>query len=84
VRDYAIDTTPANVLDWKVAYGFRLSPEVLAAVTVPALVLWGGESHPAARRANKLLGRHIPGASVASIVGAAHFMICTHAPAWLD
>jgi pimeloyl-ACP methyl ester carboxylesterase len=26
VRDYAIETTPANLLDWESAYGFRLTP----------------------------------------------------------
>ena len=28
VRDYAIETTSANLLDWKSAYGFRLTPAV--------------------------------------------------------
>ena len=31
------------------------------------------------KRANELLGRSIPGATVATIPGAAHFMIATHA-----
>jgi pimeloyl-ACP methyl ester carboxylesterase len=35
-------------------------------------------SHRAAKRANQLLGQHIPKAAVAEIPGAAHFMIATH------
>ncbi len=79
VRDYAVATTPANLLDWICAYGFRLTPERLATVMIPTLVAWGEASHPAAKRANALLGRLIPGAATAEIVGAAHFMIMTHA-----
>jgi hypothetical protein len=41
-------------------------------------VAWGELSHPAAKRANQLLGRHIAKAEVAEIPGAAHFMIATH------
>jgi hypothetical protein len=43
------------------------------------LVLWGEASHPAAKRANQLLGQFIPDAAVATVAGAAHFMIATHA-----
>lgn len=78
VRDYAAETTPVNLLDWKSAYGFRLTPASLAAVNVPTLVIWGEASHPAARRANDLLSRHIPRADRSTIAGASHFMIATH------
>jgi pimeloyl-ACP methyl ester carboxylesterase len=80
VRRYAIDTTPVNILDWAAAYDFQLTPACLANIDVPTVVLRGGASHPAMRRANELLGRSIANASVATIVGAAHFMISTHAP----
>lgn len=78
VRDYAIATTPANVLDWESAYGFRLTPASLASVSIPTLIVWGEDSHPAVRRANNLLSQHIKGAAGATIPGAAHFMIATH------
>ena len=42
-------------------------------------MFWGEASHPAAKRANELLGQSIPNAGVAAIAGAAHFMISTHA-----
>jgi pimeloyl-ACP methyl ester carboxylesterase len=79
VRDYAVETTPVNLLDWASAYGFRLTPALLAAVATPTLVVWGEASHPAAQRANALLGQHIPHATTATVAGAAHFMIMTHA-----
>ncbi|XIA64583.1 alpha/beta fold hydrolase [Bradyrhizobium sp. TZ2] len=78
VRDYAIETTPSNLLDWASAYGFRLTPASLATLAVPTLVVWGGASHPAVTRANDLLSRYIPDADRAAIAGAAHFMIATH------
>ena len=79
VRDYAVETTAVNILDWASAYGFALTPALLASVETPTLVLWGGLSHPAAQRANQCLGQHIPNAAVAAIDGAAHFMIASHA-----
>jgi pimeloyl-ACP methyl ester carboxylesterase len=79
VRTYAEETTGVNILDWASAYAFPLSAAALAAIELPTLVAWGGASHPAARRANALLGQSIRGATTAAIDGAAHFMISTHA-----
>ena len=79
VRDYAVATTPVNILDWASAYGFPLPAASLAAVAIPALVMWGGASHPAAQRANALLSECLARATPAVIEGAAHFMISSHA-----
>jgi pimeloyl-ACP methyl ester carboxylesterase len=79
VRDYAVETTPVNLLDWASAYGFALTPALLAGVETPSLVLWGCSSHPAVAHANQRLGQCIPNAVTATIGGAAHFMIATHA-----
>ena len=78
LRDYAIETTAVNIRDWQSAYGFPLSKAVLSAVTIPVLVLRGGTSPEAVRRANELLAESMNG-SVATVEGAAHFMIATHA-----
>jgi pimeloyl-ACP methyl ester carboxylesterase len=78
VRAYAEETTAVNILDWASAYAFPLSAAALAAIDLPTLVAWGGASHPAAQRANVLLGRSIPGATAFTVDGAAHFMISTH------
>jgi pimeloyl-ACP methyl ester carboxylesterase len=79
LRDYAVETTPVNILDWASAYGFPITPAALAAVDVPTVVICGDESHPAVRRAGELLAECIPGASLATVEGAAHFMIATRA-----
>ena len=55
VRGYAVETTPVNILDWASAFGFPLSPALLAAIDVPVFVVRGGASHPAVQRANALL-----------------------------
>jgi pimeloyl-ACP methyl ester carboxylesterase len=78
VRAYAIETTAVNILDWKSWAGFALSPDQLSGLTVPTLVIRGGASPVAMRRANGLLGESIPGGTVATVEGAAHFMISTH------
>jgi len=79
VRDYAVETTAVNMLDWTSAYGFAPPPSLLAKLTAPTLVVRGEKSHPAVKRANELLGRSIPGATIATVASAAHFMITTHA-----
>jgi pimeloyl-ACP methyl ester carboxylesterase len=78
VRDYAVDTTPVNMRDWASAYGFALTPALLSKIATPTLVVRGENSHACVKRANELLGRSIPGATVATLPGAAHFMIATH------
>ncbi len=79
VRDFAVATTPVNVLDWATAYGFRPTLGALAGIDLPTLVLWGGISHPAVRRANELLAQCMTDAIAVPLPGAAHFMIATHA-----
>ncbi|HET7887421.1 MAG TPA: hypothetical protein VFL62_14445 [Bradyrhizobium sp.] len=67
------------MLDWKSVYGFALTPAFLASVRIPTLVLMGTKSHPAVKRANRLLGQCIPNATLTRMEGAARFMIATHA-----
>ncbi len=78
-RAYAVETTAVNTRDWDSAYGFPLARTALAAVDIPALVAWGGVSHRSVQHANALLCEALPRATAASIAGAAHFMIATHA-----
>jgi pimeloyl-ACP methyl ester carboxylesterase len=79
VREYAVATTPVNITDWASAYGFALSADVLSAIDIPALVVCGEASHPAMRTLCALVGAGIGSASHATVEGAAHFMIATHA-----
>ena len=78
VRDYAAATTAVNILDWASGYGFAVSPAALADVEIPALVLWGGKSHPAVQQANALVAAPMKHAVGITLEGAAHFMIATH------
>jgi pimeloyl-ACP methyl ester carboxylesterase len=78
VRDYLVETTPANILDWASAYGYTPSPAALGALRIPVLIVCGGATHPAMQRANALLSGHIKGSALVTIPGAAHFMISTH------
>lgn len=79
LRAYAIETTPVNIIDWESGYGFPPSPMVLRDIESATLVLWGGASPLAVRRANGLLAGLIRGAAHLNVDGAAHFMIATHA-----
>jgi pimeloyl-ACP methyl ester carboxylesterase len=78
VRAYAEQTTSVNILDWASAYGFPLDPAALAAIGLPALVMWGGQSHPAMQCLNAGLAGALR-AEFEPIESAAHFMIATHA-----
>ena len=79
VRAYAVQTTPANLLDWKGGYGFTLSAALLAGIAIPVLVVCGGASCEAMRRASALISEGIDGSELATVEGAAHFLIATHA-----
>ena len=69
---------PVNILDWETAFDYPLTAEVLAQVQIPTLVIRGGESHPAMQRVNEILSERLNEATLATIEGAAHFMIATH------
>ena len=79
VRDYAVETTAVNLLDWSSVYGFALTPSLLKTIATPTLVVRGENSHPAVKRANELLAESIDEATLATVHGAAHFLIATHA-----
>ncbi len=81
MRDYAVKTTPTNILDWASAYGSEPGPAALAELTLPVLVAVGENSHPAVIEANSLIAKAIPGAMFVTITGATHFMTATHAGA---
>jgi pimeloyl-ACP methyl ester carboxylesterase len=79
VRAYAVETTPVNILDWATAYGFPLTSASLGRIELPVLVIRGGASPEAVQQANALLAQAIKGARLATVDGAAHFLIATHA-----
>jgi pimeloyl-ACP methyl ester carboxylesterase len=80
VRAYAIKTTAVNSLDWASAFEFSTPPASLIGIRAPVLVVRGGAGAHPVQRANALLCERI-GATLATVDGAAHFMIATHAEA---
>ena len=78
VREYVIQTTPSNILDWSAHWAFRAILADYATIKVPALVLHGGETHIAMRRVARILGAQMPKAKLGEIEGARHFLISTH------
>jgi pimeloyl-ACP methyl ester carboxylesterase len=78
VREYVIETTPSNILDWSAHWAFRAALADYAAIRVPALLLHGGETHLAMRRVAQILAGQMPNAKLGEIPGARHFLISTH------
>jgi pimeloyl-ACP methyl ester carboxylesterase len=78
VRDYAVEMTAVNMLDWTAAYGFQPTSASLAAIDMPTLVVRGADSHPAVKRANEVLTLSMPKSSLVTMAGASHFMLATH------
>jgi pimeloyl-ACP methyl ester carboxylesterase len=78
VREYVIQTTPSNILDWSAHWAFRATLADYAGIKIPALVLHGGDTHVAMRRVAQILAAQIPKARLGEIQGSRHFMISTH------
>lgn len=78
MRDYAVQTTPANILDWPAMFGFRHPLSDYARLGLPVLLIHGTKSHPSLHRISELLSRHVPNAKLEKIPGASHLLIGTH------
>ena len=78
-REFTLQCTGANVLDWLVAYADAPDAAAFARVAVPTQVLRGALGHAAVQRGNELISQWLPNASLRTVPGASHFMISTHA-----
>lgn len=78
-REFTLQCTGANVLDWLVAYADAPDAAAFARVAVPTQVLRGALGHAAVQRGNELISQWLPNASLLTVPGASHFMISTHA-----
>jgi pimeloyl-ACP methyl ester carboxylesterase len=79
VRDFVVQTTATNLLDWVLAYADATPLQTFATVNVPTLVMRGALGHPAVRRSNELIARALPNSVLVDVADASHFMIATHA-----
>jgi pimeloyl-ACP methyl ester carboxylesterase len=78
LRDYAVKTTPANILDWPSMYGFDRRMVDYAAFDLPVLVVHGANSHAATRRVAEIMSRLFPRGRLVSVPDASHLLIGTH------
>ena len=81
VRDYCHATAAANVLDWPCCLGFAAGPAAYARLACPVLLVRGAAANPAMRAITDSLAAALPAARVASVAGAGHFLISSHAAA---
>ncbi len=78
MQEYAVQTTPANIVDWPAMFGFRRPLADYAALKLPLLLIHGTDSHPSLHRIAARLHAAIPGARLETISGASHLLIGTH------
>jgi pimeloyl-ACP methyl ester carboxylesterase len=78
VREYAMQTTAGNILDWQAHWAFQAPLSAYRELAVPTLVMHGGKTHEAMRRVARILATEIPRARLVEVAGARHFLITTH------
>lgn len=78
MREYAVQTTPANVIDWPAMFGFRNPLSNYAKLDMPVLLIHGDRSHPSLHKIAELLHATIPNTKLEKISGASHLLIGTH------
>ncbi|MBX3524213.1 MAG: alpha/beta hydrolase [Xanthobacteraceae bacterium] len=78
MREYAVQTTPANIIDWPAMFAFRRPLSDYATLELPVLLIHGTASPPSLHRVAEILHAAIPGAKLEKISGASHLLIGTH------
>lgn len=78
MREYAVQTTPANTLDWPAMFGFRPPLSDFARLELPVLWIHGTDSHPSLHRIAELVCARLPDSKLEKIQNASHLLIGTH------
>jgi pimeloyl-ACP methyl ester carboxylesterase len=78
MREFVIQTTPANVIDWPAMFAFRRPLSDCAKLQLPVLLIHGTKSHASLHRIAELLHGMITGAKLEKIPDASHLLIGTH------
>ncbi|MEO7639791.1 MAG: alpha/beta hydrolase [Ramlibacter sp.] len=81
VQAYCRQCAPVNVRDWHTAFAMAVRPQDVAALRVPVLLVRGALANPAMVQITETLRAALPGAQHASVEGAGHFLVSTHAAA---
>lgn len=79
VREYIVETTETNILDWSSVFAFEPPVTAYEGITLPSLAICGQDGHPAVKRIAEILAVILPRASLMTVPAASHFMISTHA-----
>jgi pimeloyl-ACP methyl ester carboxylesterase len=78
-QDYCRATASSNVLDWRSVKTTDINPEDLAQLDIPVLAVRGGLANPAMVAITDALTENLPDVRMATVDGASHFLITTHA-----
>ena len=78
VRDYVIETTPANIRDWSSGTPFEPPLAAYQQISARTLVVRGGNGHPAMMRIAEILAQVIPHGRLETVAGGSHFLPATN------
>jgi pimeloyl-ACP methyl ester carboxylesterase len=78
MREFAVQTTPANVIDWPAMFAFRRPLSDYAALNIPVLWVHGTKSHVSLHKIAERVCARLPNAKLEKIPGASHLLIGTH------
>ena len=77
-RDRLLANAPALAAELHAVQYDQVSPDDLAGIDLPTLVIAGGDTIPAHRRIAELAATLIPGARMTEVTGAGHMVAVTH------
>lgn len=81
VKSYCRSTASVNVLDWRSAFAFRITPAQCCTLKVPVLLVRGALANPAMVQITNTLQEWLPHSRAQVVEGAGHFLISSHSGA---
>ncbi len=78
VQAYCRSTAQANVLDWHCDFGFPVTPQAVAGLDLPVLLVRGALANEAMQAITAALESALPRARPFVVDGAGHFLISSH------
>ena len=84
VKEFISGAILMNFINVNAGYAFDPPLESYSALATPTLVIYGDRTAPSSMAMSRLIAETVPGSKAASIPGAGHFLISTHADAVAD
>ena len=81
VKTYCRQTAAVNVLDWRIAFDFKVTDMDCASLQLPVLLVRGERANPAMTAITNALQACLTDARPHVVEGAGHFLVSSHAPA---